>query len=153
MRGLPGDRRAQRRVEREQLEQDCRARARRAEHEDRRGDRLAQDRGPLGPGAREAQLGLQHAQHLRPREQAPEQVQLRLALERTHERAIRGLPVRVPEVVQPGRGARERDQLVRVERDEVARVAHRGSEQVEPANPLGMDELLQQARLRLRSAR
>ena len=145
MERLPRERRAQRGIEREQLEQDRRAGARRPDDEQRRVDRLGADRGRRVPRRLQPQPGLEHPQHLAACHDPADEVQLRLAVDRREEPPVRLVPARpvvVAEVVEAGRRAREVEQLVRVEAHDPRRIARRLAEQVDPPDPVGVRQLL-----------
>ena len=91
---LPGERRAQIRIEREQLEQDRRSGARRTDDEERRVDRLGADLGLPRPRVLQPQPRAQHPQHLAAGHHPPDQVQLRLRVDRGRAGAGRCPPIR-----------------------------------------------------------
>ena len=142
---LPGERGPERRVEREQLEQDRGSGPRRPDDEQRRGDRLGRDARRRLPCLLQTQPRLEDAHHLAARHDAADDVQLRLAVDRVEQATIRLLPagpLRVVHVVEPGGRARRLEHLVRVEADDARRVAAVLAEQVHPSHPVGVHELL-----------
>jgi hypothetical protein len=132
---LPHRGRAVRGIEREQLVQDRGARARAADHEHGREDRLAQDLGPLPPQLGELEPVAQRAHDLRARDETAGEGQPRLALERLDEQLEVGAPLVAAEVVEPRAHARGREQLLRVERHERGRAAHGRAVRVQALHP------------------
>jgi hypothetical protein len=88
-------------------------------HDDQRADLLVEDARVAVERARHEEPRAQAAQDLLAREQAPDHVEPRRALDRRDERVEPPAPVAVeaPELREPRRGLRERDELVGVERD------------------------------------
>ena len=155
---FPRERRAQLRIEREQFEQDRRARARRTDDEQRRVDRLGvRSAGRARPRVLESQPGLEDAQHLAAREHAPEQVQLRLRCRSRRAAggtsrpspATRRSPVSVSPVPTRATASSSSGRGSTIE----LRIADDVAEQVEPAHPVRVHELLHHASPIARCAR
>ncbi len=126
------------RIEREELEQDGRARAALARHDDGGHDLLVEDLRILVELARHEEPRTQRAQDLLARHQAADDVLLRAALDLGHEgiEAPPPIAVETSEVAEPGRRLREADELVDVEGDELLCPAHGITHRVHAAHPI-----------------
>lgn len=145
MERLPGEWGAQRRVERQELEQDRRARAWRPDDEQRRLDGSRRDRRLSGPEVDEAEPGAQDAQDLATGDEPAHGVEPGLGVDGADLPPVRLLPARplgLTEVVEPGRRTSDRQQLFGIEHDEVLRAAGDVAEQVHAAQPVGVTQLL-----------
>ncbi len=145
---LPCVRRTELRVEREQFEENRRPRPGRADHEDRRFDRLGEDLRRSVPRVLQAEPGTKDAQHLAARDHASEQVETGFGVDGAQQPAVRLVPPRpvaLARVGSSGAGARDREQLFGIELDDRPRVPGDIAEEIEATDPLRVHELLHDA--------